>query len=98
MKFESTMDNGKVPKDEVNLTEIKVEVHLIKTEPENYQESVLGNNVQERGFKGLLSLRTLYLDSNRVSLSRSNMFAYLPSLRYLSIEDKMNSIKHCLLS
>ena len=45
------MDHFRVPKMEVNLTEIKVEDHLIKTEPEYYQESVMDNNIQVRGVK-----------------------------------------------
>ena len=43
------MDQCKVPKKEVNLSEIKVEDHLIKTETEYYQESVTDNNIQVRG-------------------------------------------------
>ena len=45
------MDHCKVPKKEVNLTDIKVEDHLIKTEPEYYQESVVDNNIQVRRVK-----------------------------------------------
>ena len=42
------MDQCKVPKNEVNLSEIKVEDCLIKTETEYYQESVTDNNIQLR--------------------------------------------------
>ena len=45
------MDHCKVPKEEINLTEIKVEDHLIKTEPGYYQQSVIDNNIQVRGVK-----------------------------------------------
>ena len=45
------MDHCKVPKKEINLTDIKVEDHLIKTEPEYYQESVTDNNIQVWGVK-----------------------------------------------
>ena len=45
------MDHCKVPKNEVNLSEIKVEDHLIKTETEYNQESVADNNILVRGVK-----------------------------------------------
>ena len=70
------MDHCNLPKDEVNLSEIKVEYHPIKTEPEYYQASGIDNNIQVTGVK----LESDFASQTEKEFQSSKSFSQLSNL------------------